>query len=302
MTTQKQNSEVARPSPALEEGATPEVARPSPALGDAATPEVATPSPALGDAATPEVATPKVARPSPALGDVAQPSQSQPQDAFTKPSSSIGYFPGKSIYDDELLKTHRGENHLPHWELDETIYHVCFRLNDAVPKQKQEEWRYERELLQNLAKSQNRELSEDEKKRLQYLYSDKIEQYLDTGYGECLLKMPQVAQIVKQSLEFYNNVKYILHCWCIMPNHVHAAFKLLETGELPKVLHGWKSYTAHVINKLLGRSNTLWQADYYNHIIRSGNEYYQQINYIWNNPDKAGLRNWPWRGKITKQN
>ena len=287
MTTQKQNSEVARPSPALEEGATPEVARPSPALGDAA---------------TPEVATPEVARPSPALGDVAQPSQSQARDALTKPSSSIGYFPGKSIYDDELLKTHRGENHLPHWELDETIYHVCFRLNDAVPKQKQEEWRYERELLQNLAKSQNRELSEDEKKRLQYLYSDKIEQYLDTGYGECLLKMPQFAQIVKQSLEFYNNVKYILHCWCIMPNHVHAAFKLLETGELPKVLHGWKSYTAHVINKLLGRSNALWQADYYNHIIRSGNEYYQQINYIWNNPDKAGLRNWPWRGKITKQN
>ena len=282
MTTQKQNSEVARPSPALEEVATPEVATPSPALGDAATPEVA--------------------RPSPALGDVAQPSQSQARNAFTNPSSSIGYFPGKYIYDDELLKTHRGENHLPHWELDETIYHVCFRLNDAVPKQKQEEWRYERELLQNLAKSQNRELSEDEKKRLQYLYSDKIEQYLDTGYGECLLKMPQFAQIVKQSLEFYNNVKYILHCWCIMPNHVHAAFKLLETGELPKVLHGWKSYTAHVINKLLGRSNTLWQADYYNHIIRSGNEYYQQINYIWSNPDKAGLRNWPWRGKITKQN
>ncbi|MBR3649967.1 MAG: hypothetical protein IKN52_06925, partial [Victivallales bacterium] len=100
-------------------------------MGDAATPEVATP-----EVATPEVATPEVARPSPALEGTAAPSQSQNRDAFTTPSSSIGYFPGKSIYDDELLKTHRGENHLPHWELDETIYHVCFRLNDSVPKQK----------------------------------------------------------------------------------------------------------------------------------------------------------------------
>ena len=281
MTTQKKNAEVARPSSALEE-----VARPS--CNDGLAPSSSTVYSALEE----------VARPSPALEEVARPSCN---DGLA-PSSSTVYFPGKAIYDDELLKTHRGENRLPHWELDETIYHVCFRLNDAVPKQKQEEWRYERELLQNLAKSQNRELSDEERKRLQYLYSDKIEQYLDTGYGECLLQLPQVAQIVKQSLEFYNNVKYILHCWCIMPNHVHAAFKLLETGELPKVLHGWKSYTAHVINKLLGRSNALWQADYYNHIIRSGNEYYQQINYIWNNPDKAGLRNWPWRGKITKQN
>ncbi len=205
-------------------------------------------------------------------------------------------YPGKSIYEDERLKTYQGENRIPHWELDSVIYHVCFRLNDSVPREKQDAWRREREAIQEQARMMHRDLTENEKKRQQYLYSDKIEQYLDSGYGECLLKNPAVAEIVKQSLEFYDGVKYELHCWSIMPNHVHIAFKLLGNADLSKVLHGWRSYTAHAINKLLGRSGILWQPDCYNHIIRSEAECKQQMRYIWENPEKAGYQNWPWRG------
>ena len=209
--------------------------------------------------------------------------------------NSAIYFPGESIYDDENLRIGRGENNIPHWELDSTIYHVCFRLNDSVPVQKQQEWLQERESLMGIVIREKRELTEDEKKKLQYLYLVKIESFLNSGYGECLLRIPQVAQIVKDSLVFYNDRKYILHSWCIMPNHLHVAFQLLEHYGLSEVLHGWKSFTAHSINKILGRQGTLWQHDCYNHIIRSENEYYRQIRYIWNNPDKAEFKNWQWR-------
>ena len=206
------------------------------------------------------------------------------------------YFPGRAIYN-EPIRINKGEYNLPHWELDATIYHVCFRLNDSVPMQKQMEWKREREWIIENAHLEKRELTEYEIKRLQYLYSDKIEGYLDAGYGECILGNPDVANIVQNSLIFYNGKKYRLHSWCIMPNHVHIAFQLLEHYRLSEVLQGWKSFTAHTINKFLGRTGALWQSDCYNHIIRTENEYYQQIRYIWHNPDKAGLINWQWRWK-----
>ena len=206
------------------------------------------------------------------------------------------YFPGRAIYN-EPIRINKGEYNLPHWELDATIYHVCFRLNDSVPMQKQMEWKREREWIIENAHLEKRELTEYEIKRLQYLYSDKIEGYLDAGYGECILGNPDVANIVQNSLIFYNGKKYRLHSWCIMPNHVHIAFQLLEHYRLSEVLQGWKSFTAHTINKFLGRTGVLWQSDCYNHIIRTENEYYQQIRYIWHNPDKAGLINWQWRWK-----
>ncbi|MBQ7177341.1 MAG: transposase [Victivallales bacterium] len=204
------------------------------------------------------------------------------------------YFPGRAIYN-EPIRINKGEYNLPHWELDATIYHVCFRLNDSVPMQKQMEWKREREWIIENAHLEKRELTEYEKKRLQYLYSDKIDAYLDAGYGECILRNPDVANIVQNSLNFYNGKKYRLHSWCIMPNHVHIAFQLLEHYRLSEVLQGWKSFTAHTINKFLGRTGVLWQSDCYNHIIRTENEYYQQLRYIWHNPDKAGLSNWQWR-------
>lgn len=209
--------------------------------------------------------------------------------------SPSAYFPGRLTHENNQLTTYHGKNRLPHWELDATIYHVCLRLYDSVPQEKLEFWLRERLRITNIARQQQRELTEKEREMLQFLYSDTITQYLISGHGECLLRIPRIAQTVKGSLEFYNDVKYELHGWCIMPNHVHAAFKLLNRFQLNEVISGWKSFTAHRINKLLGRTGHVWQADYYNHIFRTENEYYRQIRYIWHNPDKANMPNWPWR-------
>ena len=107
------------------------------------------------------------------------------------------------------------------------IYHVSFRLADSIPEARLRQWIYERNALLKNAKIANRLLNIYEVNRLQYLYSENVERYLDAGYGACLLRQKEAAQIVKASLEYYNNQKYLLHAWCIMLNHLHVIFQLL---------------------------------------------------------------------------
>ncbi len=220
----------------------------------------------------------------------------KPAQLLTVHDNNEIYFPGKGIYANDYLATYKG-NSLPHWELGATIYHVSFRLADSVPAAKQKQWLEERnQLLEKYTKG-HQSLTDDEKRRLQKLYSETIEKYLDSGYGSCVLRNPDAAQIVNDSLLYYNEQKYILHAWCIMPNHVHVIFQLLHNLPQSDIIHGWKSFTAHAINKLLKLNGTLWQSDCYNHIIRTPDEYYYQIRYVWNNPQKAGFSNWQWRWK-----
>jgi hypothetical protein len=64
---------------------------------------------------------------------------------------------------------------------------------------------------------------------------------------------------------------------------------------LAEVLHTWKSYSAKNANRLL-RTGKFWQHEYYNHLIRSEEEFYRTVTYILDNPNKAGLRNSRWVG------
>lgn len=129
------------------------------------------------------------------------------------------------------------------------------------------------------------------------IYSEKIEYYLDIGHGNCHLRNPQIAQLVSNAFTHFNNVRYRLHAWCIMPNHVHVIVEIMPENDLSKIIHSWKSYTANEANKLLKCTGAFWQHDAYNHIIRSSKEYLFQIQYVWKNPEKAGLENWKWRWK-----
>lgn len=186
---------------------------------------------------------------------------------------------------------------LPHWQCNHAIYHISFRLADSVPQSICEKWLREREYLNENTKDHNKELSEELKKKAQYLFSERIEKYLDMGYGKCYLSKTEIAKLVANSLVHFDNVRYRLHAWCIMPNHVHVIVESIPNHDLSQIIHSWKSYTAHKANELLGLTGPFWQRDAYNHIIRSLKEYLFQIQYTWENPEKAGLKNWQWRWK-----
>ncbi|MDL5050735.1 transposase [Oscillatoria amoena NRMC-F 0135] len=129
--------------------------------------------------------------------------------------------------------------------------------------------------------------SEEKEREYWNLFGGRIEQLLDEGSGGCLLKEKRVSQIVQDALLKFDGIRYELGSWVIMPNHVHVLVRPLGEYSLPKILHSWKSYTATKINRLLNRSQPLWQKESYDHIIRSQAAQKRIEKYIDENPIKA---------------
>ena len=71
-----------------------------------------------------------------------------------------------------------------------------------------------------------------------------------------------------------------IHAYGIMPNHVHIIAEMRDATSLKRYLQAWKSASSHRINKHLGRTGSVWQSDYYNHIIRTYPEYVNQMRYV----------------------
>jgi len=67
--------------------------------------------------------------------------------------------------------------------------------------------------------------------------------------------------------------------------------------DLSQILHSIKSYTAKQANRLLQREGDFWQSEYFDRLIRDDEELMQQVDYVFENPAKASLENWPWRGR-----
>ena len=202
---------------------------------------------------------------------------------------------------------YRERGYLPHLEFEGRSYFVTFRLADSVPAQLLEAWKQEREDVLKRAQEQNRKVSEYEAQRLKYLYSERVERYLDSGAGECWLKNPEVARVVVDALKYFDGDRYDLHSWCVMPNHVHALFRpkpqpggLKLDSLLIPTLHSWKSFTANEANRILGRQGKFWQQEYYDSLVRSDRQFALYIRYILENPVQAGLcklwEDWPWSG------
>jgi Rad3-related DNA helicase/REP element-mobilizing transposase RayT len=198
---------------------------------------------------------------------------------------------------DPHLHTRHGA-YLPHWTKEGSIYSVTLRLADSLPKQVVETWLAEREEIVSRARQMNRPLTEDELRRLDYLFSDRVDRYLDAGHGACWFRRDDMAQLVADALAHFDGERYRLIAWCIMPNHVHVVIQPLPGFELEQILHSWKSFTAHEAKKLQQIAGEFWQAEYYDHLVRSPDDLDHSNHYVWANPEKAGLGAWKWRGKL----
>jgi menaquinone-specific isochorismate synthase len=196
------------------------------------------------------------------------------------------------------MPTVRSRGKLPHWEENHAIYFVTFRLADSLPQSVLRKFEFERTNILSTAKAAKRQLTPFERNQLEELFSEDIERKLDTGAGRCFLADSAVADVVAETLQHFDRVRYHLYAWCVMPNHVHVIFRLVPTHELSDVLHTWKSYSSKKANRLLRRSGKLWQHEYYDHLIRSEQEFYRTVQYIMDNPKKAGLRDWRWVGTV----
>jgi menaquinone-specific isochorismate synthase len=121
-----------------------------------------------------------------------------------------------------------------------------------------------------------------------------VDDELHVGRGSCALQDKRIAEEVIATWRLFEGERYDLITWCVMPNHVHVVLRLLAGDDLDRVLHSWKSYTSKVANRVLGRTGTFWQREYFDRLIRSEEDFEDTIEYVVRNPEKAGLTDWPW--------
>lgn len=182
----------------------------------------------------------------------------------------------------------------PHFE-NQRYQMITYRLYDSVPREVIEQWKREVGVGMQAARLPNvvgeppalqMPTSLQQKQRQMLVLIDKYE---DTGYGQCFMKNDNVAQIVRDNLMFHNGKKYNLLKWCIMPNHVHILIEVFNGISLSEIIHSWKSYSANQINKLFNRTGQVWMMEYFDRYIRDYDHFEKVVNYIHNNPVKAGL-------------
>jgi REP element-mobilizing transposase RayT len=123
-------------------------------------------------------------------------------------------------------------------------------------------------------------------------------------------------------LQHFNDIRYRLHAWVAMPNHVHVLFSPSGMEPVARTIGAWKGVSARRIHQRLGggqeRLNTegtvpqtragvpalpnrpiqstgdsyrLWQPEYWDTLIRSAAHLAACRRYIANNPARASLAN-----------
>jgi hypothetical protein len=153
----------------------------------------------------------------------------------------------------------RDRGRLPHWEKRGATYFITFRLADSLPKSVLNRIESERQAIVKTANQLHRALSADERKKIQLLSTPIIEQFLDNGAGACHLRNPVIADDLANTLRHFDQRRYRLFAWCIMPNHVHVVVRLLPRENLSAVVHSWKSLSAKQANRILGAHGAFWQ-------------------------------------------
>jgi len=173
--------------------------------------------------------------------------------------------------------------YLPHFDGQAVTQTITLHLGDAVPLKVIERW--ERQL---------KDLTDQHKLAVM---QQRIEKYLDQGYGECFMNDSSIAKLVQDSLLKFDGERYKLFAWCIMPNHEHSMMTRFEDLKLEDIMQAHKSYTAHAANKLLRRKGQFWMEEYYDREVRNQDHFYNALRYIENNPVKAKLcakpSDWP---------
>lgn len=175
---------------------------------------------------------------------------------------------------------------LPHRTQEGCTYFLTWRQADCVPKEVLEEWKAER--IHWLA---NHPFPWDDKTQRDYdiRFVRRIERWGDKGLGTCLLKTPDVRKMVVEALHFFDHQRYDLDSYVVMPNHVHVLVTPLVGHSLSAMLHSWKSFTAHTINKTCGRAGAVWMDETFNHAVRSLAQRERFRCYIRDNPSNAFL-------------
>ena len=190
--------------------------------------------------------------------------------------SNVNISIGDSDFYDPLTPIYRWRGDLPHWEQDGKLYFVTFRLADSLPAEivllKLQEYNQLRDACQSTEETHLRVLK------------DTIDKYLDSGVGKCWLKDLSIREQVIKTLHESDGSDYDLIQYVIMPNHLHLILRTALGKSLKNIIGNIKRKSTYRINRLIGKSVTLWQREYYDYLIRNIQELDILREYIRENP------------------
>ena len=195
----------------------------------------------------------------------------------------------------EVLVTHR----LPHWEQAGATYFITFRTADSLPAKVMKGWENDRDnwlrrhKINPASESwQERllELTTDEQREFHQTFTKRWHEMLDDCHGECVLRRAELSQIVADSFHFFDGERYSLGDFVVMPNHVHLLVMFPSVHKLQLQCRSWKKFAAGQINERLGRHGQFWQAESFDHLVRSPEQFEYFRTYIAENPVKARLQ------------
>ena len=178
----------------------------------------------------------------------------------------------------------RTRANLPHWCQGETCIFVTFRLADSIPQEKRTQWEAERDEWMT---AHPKPWDDETTKEYHDLFGGKLEQWLDAGFGSCVLRDVECREIVERTLLHFDGLRYRVHAFVVMPNHVHVLFSPIEPHTLSEILHSWKSFTATAIRKIVGGDGAFWQKESWDRLIRSAAHFQHVVDYIRHNPGKC---------------
>jgi putative transposase len=186
----------------------------------------------------------------------------------------------------------------PHWSQAGAITFITFRTADSIPRDVLENW--DRDKLAWLAtrgypdvkhwSQVLNSLCQKDRADFNREFHRTREVYLDTCQGRCLLKRPDLAQIVADALLHFDGDRYSMGDFVVMPNHVHLLASFPTADAMKVQCNSWLHYTAFRINRAMGIKGKFWQQEPFDHLVRSEEQLGYLRKYVAENPNKANLK------------
>lgn len=149
----------------------------------------------------------------------------------------------------------------------------------------------------------------DYRRRLPHIQKDNRPLFITFSTYHRWLLPPQARRAVLDCCRESDGLKFELHALVVMPDHVHVLLSALRRSDgysydIPEIMRAIKGISAHRINALLKHKGPVWQAESFDHVLRSNNSLEEKMDYICQNPIRAGLVKseeeypWMWRGGV----
>ena len=113
-----------------------------------------------------------------------------------------------------------------------------------------------------------------------------------TWNKKAYFKNPEIVQYIEKEIDYRSRAakEVTIFAYCIMPDHLHLLLKLNEGygKSLANWVAAFKRYNARILS-MEYNIKPLWQANYYEHVVRKDELLKTIAEYIANNPVRINI-------------